>query len=75
MKSLFLKGFTLDDRTVTHLLGFLSPEQWADALVHASDNSLDTVIIRELIRLQEETYNHNLVNLVEVIVDYIKDGV
>lgn len=73
MKSIFLQGYTLDDHTVTHLLGFLSPEQWADAIVNASDNFLNVIIIRELIRHQEETYKYHLIDDVELIIESIKD--
>jgi len=42
----------LNNETLTHLLGYLKPEQWGDALKQNLDNEL----INELIMIQDKTY-------------------
>lgn len=51
-----------DNSTLTFLLGYLSPEQWASAL---KDNDTDNELIKELIKIQEEVYDFDLMGNVE----------
>ena len=51
-----------DNETVTHMLGYLTPEQWADAL---KNGDLDNLLVRELIKIQEEVYSFDLIGDVE----------
>jgi len=48
----------LDNETVTHLLGYLDPDKWADAL--KGDFGLDNDLIKRLIKIQEEVYAYSL---------------
>ena len=51
----------IDGYTLTHMLGYLTPKQWADALsIDSDDLPLNYNDIWKLIRIQEEVYNFNL---------------
>jgi len=51
-----------DDPTLTHLLGYLKPEQWGDAL---NDSCLDKDMIKRLIKIQDDAYLYNLTRQIE----------
>jgi hypothetical protein len=51
-----------DDPTLTHLLGYLTPKQWKDAL---NDSCLDKDMIKRLIKIQEDAYCYNLTRQME----------
>lgn len=57
-----MKNKKSTNATVTHLLGYLTPKQWADAM---KDDTLDQELIQELIEKQEDTYNFDLQKDVE----------
>lgn len=48
---------TLDDQTLTHLLGYLKPEAWKDAL---KLKHIDTILIEQLIKHQEKVYGYTM---------------
>jgi hypothetical protein len=53
---------------VTHLLGYLTPEQWADAIAtHSSQSDRDR--IGKLIRIQEKQYGFDLWSDVTTILE------
>lgn len=54
-----------NDRVITHLLGYLTADQWRDAL-HQYPNQAST--IKDLVRYQEYTYGFNLWG------DIVQDG-
>lgn len=50
----------LDDATLTHLLGYLTAKQWADALKNAEGNAPWTALIWYLIETQDKAYDSNM---------------
>lgn len=55
---------------IVHMLNYLIPEQWADAL---EDREFNKEIIYELMRIQEEAYNFSLIEDVEYFVEKKKE--
>lgn len=53
-----------EDTTLTHLLGYLRPKHWADALKY---EELDKDLIKELIKIQEDRYCYELMSDVEEV--------
>ena len=53
-----------DNFTVKHLLGYLTPKQWADAL---KDDKTDKTLIWQLIEIQEQSYGGNIKEEVEYL--------
>jgi hypothetical protein len=49
----------------THLLGYLKPEQWADALKHGYSKEQ----IKELLERQEEAFPSNIKSEVEELIE------
>ena len=49
-----MNRITIDNKTLTHLLGYLEKTAWVDALKH---DDLDADLIKQLIKQQEETYD------------------
>ncbi len=56
-----------DERTITHLVGYLKPEQWADAINQVEDSNLDEKQIYDLMKEQERVYSFKLIEEVEEI--------
>jgi hypothetical protein len=48
-----------DDPYITHMLGYLSPEQWAEAI---SSKSVDKDWAARMMEIQEEEYNFDLIS-------------
>lgn len=51
----------IDNKTLTHLLGYLKEKEWRNAL---EQEETDKEIIKELMKIQDETYGLNLVESV-----------
>jgi formiminotetrahydrofolate cyclodeaminase len=56
----------LDHPTITHLLGYLTEEKWADAI---RQKSVNVNIAWELLRIQDQRYNGNMTEQVKEIVE------
>ena len=54
-----------DNYTLVHLLGYLKPEQWADAL--RPDLRLNKDLVAQLMRKQENRFKFDLITDVEEI--------
>jgi hypothetical protein len=52
-----MNGIKPDDRTLTYLLGYLTPKQWAEAI---EIKEHDKTLIYDLIQQQENTYSVEL---------------
>jgi len=48
-----MNGIKPDNTTLTHLLGYLTPHQWADAIEY---HELDNTLINDLMQQQENAY-------------------
>ena len=61
-----------DDKTLTHLLGYLDKDEWADAIVHYPE--LDREIIKMLLKNQNAySRNTKLEDAVALRVKQLKD--
>lgn len=58
------------DNEIVHMLGYLTPEQWADALDEGQ--GLNKKIIYELMMVQEQVYAFDLIKDVEAVVENLK---
>lgn len=52
---------------IVHMLGYLTPEQWADSL--DVGQGFNKEIIYELMRIQEKVYDFDLIVEVEAIIE------
>ena len=58
------------DNEIVHMLGYLTPKQWADALDERQ--GLNEKIIYELMRVQEQAYAFDLIKDVEAVIENLK---
>lgn len=65
VKSRSLSDIPANDPLITHLLGYLTPDQWRDAL---RQHTHETETVKDLVRFQEYTYGFNLWG------DIVQDG-
>lgn len=56
------KCIKLENSTITHLLGHLTPKQWKSA---KEDTETDNELMNELIKIQERKYKFELEKAIE----------
>jgi hypothetical protein len=60
MTNIARNEISLDDATLTHLLGYLSAKQWVDALKNAKGKAPWTALIWYLIEQQDEAWGGHM---------------
>lgn len=60
MTNIARNEISLDDATLTHLLGYLTVKQWTDALRNAEGKAPWTALIWYLIELQDKAYDTSM---------------
>jgi hypothetical protein len=61
-----MKEIMLDNKTITHLLGYLKAEQWDDAIKNYAD-TIDLELLWKLVDIQGITYCYNLRTAIEEV--------